>query len=91
MSTTQTLQPEFRSALDLCVSSLRRVAGSGLGPGLDRRMSALLQRKEFLSSDEHQELLDLVRFAEGRALERLEAEAALQRLRAAAPDLMDDE
>jgi len=90
LSTSQWLHPELRSALDLCVSSLRRVASSDLGLGLERRLSALQERKEFLSDDEHQELLAMVRFAEARAVERLEAELALRRLREVAPDLMDD-
>jgi len=53
-------------------------------------MQALGERKEFLSQGEHEELLALIDFAHKRTIEKLEAQAALDRLRTALPGVMSD-
>jgi hypothetical protein len=53
-------------------------------------MQALGERKEFLSQGEHEELLALVDFAHKRTIEKLEAQAALDRLRAALPGVLSE-
>jgi len=45
------------------------------------------ERKEFLSSPEHEELMALVSFTQQRSIEKLEAELALQSIEAACPQL----
>jgi hypothetical protein len=55
-------------------------------PALDQRLRDLGERKEFLSPEEHAELLALVAFTQQRTLEKLEAELALRRLQAVVPD-----
>ena len=71
-----------------CARALRAVADYELEPALDRRLCSLGERKEFLSPEEHLELLDLVAFTRRRSIEKLEARLALQRLREIAPDLV---
>ncbi len=73
---TKRLQSAFRT----CERALRRVADYRLDPALDQRLRDLGERKEWLSRAEHDELLALVTFTQQRALEKLEAEAALQEL-----------
>jgi hypothetical protein len=87
MSTISTAEPRFRSALDACVHALARVAGYELDPQLARRLHELSERKEFLDSSEHDQLLALVSFSQQRSIEKLEARAALNRLRDVFPDL----
>jgi hypothetical protein len=53
-------------------------------------MQELGERKEFLSQEERLELLALVDFAHKRTIEKLEAQAALDRLRTALPGLLTD-
>jgi hypothetical protein len=53
-------------------------------------MHELGERKEFLSQGEHEELLALVDFAHKRVIEKLEAQAALDRLRTALPGVLSD-
>jgi hypothetical protein len=53
-------------------------------------MRQLGERKEFLSPEEHEELLALVDFAHQRTLEKLEAKAALDRLRTTLPGVLFD-
>ena len=71
-----------------CIRALRPVADYELEPALDRRLSDLGERKEFLTPVEHAELLDLVAFARHRSLEKLEAQLALRRLQEVAPDVV---
>jgi hypothetical protein len=85
MSVT-TAGPQWEAALQSCRQVLRRVANTALDPALDRRLCDLGERKEFLSAGEHQELLALVAFTQQRTLEKLEAELALRRLQAVAPE-----
>lgn len=63
-----------------CVRAFRSVAEYELEPALDRRLLDLGERKEFLTADQHAELLDLVAFAQHRSQEKLEARLALRRL-----------
>lgn len=86
MTTLSTAQPDLRSALEACRSALRRVAMDTMPPALDQRLRDLGERKEFLSPEEHAELLALVAFTQQRTLEKLEAELALRRLQAVVPD-----
>jgi hypothetical protein len=87
MSTLTPPAPGSREALISCVSALRRVAEYKLDPALDRRMLELGERKEYLSPDEHAELMALVTFSQTRTVEKLDAELALRRLESAFPEL----
>ncbi len=80
---TKRLQSAFRT----CERALRRVADYRLDPALDQRLRDLGERKEWLSRDEHDELLALVAFTQQRTLEKLEAEAALQELQSVCAQL----
>jgi len=71
-----------------CARALRPVAEYQLEPALDHRLRDLGERKEFLSSAEHAELIDLVAFSRKRSIERLSARLALQRLNEIAPELV---
>ena len=81
--------PGFESALAQTVKALRRLAGYEIEPAIKERMQDLGERKEFLSVAEHAELMSLIGFAEHRTIERLEAEAALKRLRQFVPQLVE--
>ena len=83
------LRKELKTALMPTVAALRRLADYSLEPSLDRRMQSLGERKEFLSKEEHAELMALVTFAERRTLEKLQAEVALQRLHELLPELVN--
>jgi hypothetical protein len=65
------------------------MAAYELEPPIARRIEDLSERKEFLDSADHDELLALVHFAQQRTLERLEAQVALQRLREIVPELVN--
>ena len=52
-------------------------------------MRDLGERKESLSPDEHAELMTFVSFGEKRAIEKLEAQAALQKLDETLPGLLN--
>ena len=90
MTTVSTEDPQFLAAIQACTVALRRLADYELNPPLSRRMHALGARKEFLSSAEHEELLALVDFAHQRTIEKLEAQAALDRLQTALPGVLSD-
>jgi hypothetical protein len=61
-----------------CARALRPVADYQLEPALDdRRLRDLGERKEFLSPEEHAELIDLVAFSRKRSIEKLGARLAL--------------
>ena len=81
-------EPRFEDALELCVDALRRIAKYELDDVLNRRMRQLGERKEFLSEDEHGELISLVEFAERRTREKLDAQLALNRLGQILPGLV---
>lgn len=90
MTTVSTEDPQFQSAIQACAVALRRMAAYELDASLDRRMHELGERKEFLNQAEHEELLALVDFTRKRTIEKLEACAALDRLRHALPGLLSD-
>ena len=70
-----------------CVAALQRVAVYRLPPALDRRLLWLSENKERLTNAEREELLALVDFAGERTVDKLQAQATLQRLAALWPDL----
>lgn len=82
-------EPDFQDALGLCVGSLRRIAEYELDDAVNRRMQSLGERKEFLSEEEHAELMSMVEFSERRTREKLDAQLALKRLGALLPDLVN--
>jgi hypothetical protein len=90
MATVSTEDPQFQLAIQACMVALRRMANYELEPSLYRRMQALGERKEFLNQGEHEELLALVDFAHKRTIEKLEAQAALDHLRAALPGVLSE-
>jgi hypothetical protein len=90
MTTVSTEDPQFQSAIEACAVALRRMADYKLNPTLSQRMHELGERKEYLSPDEHEELLALVDFTQKRTVEKLEAQTALSRLRAALPGLLSE-
>jgi hypothetical protein len=90
MTTVSTEDPQFKLAIQACTVALRRMAAYELEPSLHRRMRELGARKEFLSAVEHEELLALVDFAHQRTIEKLEAQVALDCLRAALPGVLSD-
>ena len=79
MSTTAPIQA--------AAAALRRVAGYSLPSELDRRILELGERKESLTDDERAELMAWVAFTQQRSVEKFEAQAALNRLLAAFPEL----
>jgi hypothetical protein len=81
--------PGFESALAQGVNALLRLARYDLEPAIQERMHDLGERKEFLSAAEHAELVSLIEFVEHRTIERLEAQAALKRLRQFVPQLVE--
>ena len=90
MTTVSTEDPQFQRAIQACAVALRRMADYEIEPSLHRRMQVLGERKEFLSQEEQEELLALVDFAHKRTIEKLEAQAALDRLRTALPGVLSD-
>ena len=90
MATISTEDPQFQSAIEACAVALRRMADYELNSTLSQRMHELGDRKEYLSSEEHEELLALVDFTQKRTVEKLEAQAALSRLQAALPGLLSE-
>jgi hypothetical protein len=80
--------PRLATALDLCIRSLRVLAQYELDEPLQRRLSDLGERKEFLDSAEHEELVSLVSFTEKRTEEKLQAQLALRRLQEFLPDMV---
>ncbi len=86
MPTVSTADPQFQSAIQACVVALHKLADYELDAPLHNRIHELGERKEFLTTAEHEELLALVAFLHERTIEKLEAQAALARLRVAIPD-----
>lgn len=86
--TVSTGEPRFRSALEACIVSLRRIAGYELEPRVARQIEELSEKKEFLDSAQHEELMGLIAFTQQRTIEKLEAQAALKRLGEIFPELV---
>jgi hypothetical protein len=80
MATVPTADSENHSAVEACVSALRRLANYEIEPTLQDRLLDLGERKEFLSRGDHDELMALVDFTRKRTIESLEAKRALVRL-----------
>jgi hypothetical protein len=87
--TTLNSDPALEEVLAGCVAALRRVAKSRLPAALDRRLLWLSENKERLSEAEREELLAAVEFAEDRTVEKVQAQAVLQRLARLYPHLVD--
>jgi hypothetical protein len=85
---TSNPDPALEEVLATCVAALRRVAEYRLPPALDRRLLWLSENKEKLSEAEREELLATVEFAEDRTVEKLQAQAVLQRLGRLYPHLV---
>jgi hypothetical protein len=90
MITVSTADPQFQSAIHACAVALHRMAVYELDPLLHKRMHELGERKEFLTPEEHEELLVLVDFVHKRTIEKLEARTALTQLRTVLPDVLSD-
>ncbi len=90
MIMVSTADPQFQSAIQACAAALHKMADYELNPLLRKRMHDLGERKEFLTLEEHEELLALVDFMHKRTIEKLEAQTALVRLRTALPGLLPD-
>ena len=71
-----------------CVGALRRVAQYRLPSTFDQRLLWLSEHKEILSPAERQELESLVEFAEERTVEKLQAQAALERVASTWPQIL---
>ena len=80
MATVPTTDSQIHSAVEACVSALRKIADYGLEPSLQDRLLDLGERKEFLSSAEHDVLVALVDLTQKRTIKSLEAKIAPARL-----------
>jgi hypothetical protein len=80
MATVPTADSKIHSAVEACVSALRRIADYELEPSLQNRLLDLGERKEFLSQPAYDELVALVDFTHKRTIESFEAKIALTRL-----------
>ena len=78
MATISTEDPQFQSAIEACAVALRRMADYELNPTLNQRMHELGERKEYLSPNEHEELLALVDFTQKRTVEKLRCRSAVK-------------
>jgi len=90
VSSVLTPNSDVYSALRDGVEALRAVSEYRLPAQLARRMHELGERKEFLTPEEHAELMELVEFAENRTIEKLKAMLALKRLRETVPELFEN-
>jgi hypothetical protein len=86
MAVVSTTDPQLQTAIRNSVRALRRIADYTLPPDLDRYIRELGERKEFLSPQEHEQLLALVSLTEQRSIDKLQAELALQQLQACFPN-----
>ncbi len=87
MPAAHSVDPQPRRAIEGSVAALQRLAESDLPASLESRLRDLGQRKDSLREAELEEYSSLVDFWKSRTLEKAEAAVALQRLRAAIPDL----
>jgi hypothetical protein len=69
------------------MATLEQVACYRLPPAIDRRLLWLSENKERLTPAEREELSALVDFAKDRTIEKVRAQATLQRLSALFPQL----
>ena len=89
LADTLTSEPQFESAMQLCVVALRRLAEYELDEAINDRMLDMGERKEFLNESQHAELMSLVSFSERRMTEKLEAQVALKRLGEVLPEVVN--
>lgn len=80
MATVFIDEPGFQDAIASCRSVLNRLVEYQLESGMMQRLNELSDRKEFLNSEEHAELMALVDFSEHRTIEGLAAKVALRQL-----------
>ncbi len=88
MVTLPTTELQFRSAISSAEAALRRLANYELDEPLAHRLEALSEEKEFLTAEQHAELLALVEFARRRTIEKLEAQLALKQLHDIVPEMV---
>jgi hypothetical protein len=88
LATVSTSKPQFKRALDACVSALRRMAEYELEKPINKRLLELSENKEFLTKAEKEELAALVDFWQKRTIEKLEAQVALKLLTQVFPDFI---
>lgn len=88
MVTLATTEPQLRLAMNSAAAALRRLAHFELDLPLAHRLDALSEQKEFLSAEQHAELLALVEFARRRTIEKLEALLALKQLHEIVPEMV---
>ena len=88
MATLLAAEPRLEPALKACITALRGLAEYELAPALSERLLEMSENKEFLDCDQHDQLLALVEFTQQRSKEKLEAQAALQRLREIIPEMV---
>lgn len=89
MATASNADPHIQSTIALCATALGKIADYELEPSLQRRLEDLGERKEFLDTEEHDELLALVNFTQRRTIESLEAKLALKQLRESFPNMVN--
>ena len=89
MSAILTPDSDAYGALRDGVDALRQLAEYRLPPHLQRRMHDLGENKEFLSPEQHAELVELVEFSQGLNVEKLKAMLAIKRLRESVPSLFE--
>ena len=70
-----------------CAATLRRLAEYRLPAALDQRLLWLSENKELLTETERRELLALVELADEKTVEKLQSQAALQRIGQVFPKL----
>lgn len=89
MTTTNTpTNHAFEEVLSDCAAALKRIADYRLPQALDRRLLWLSENKERLTEIEKEELFAAIEFAEERTVEKLQAQAVLQKLAQLSPDLV---
>lgn len=76
------------SVIGDCAATLTRLAQYRLPAALDQRLLWLSENKDSLTEVERQELLALVDLANEKTIEKLQAQASLQRIGQAFPDLV---
>ena len=86
-TTEQLMHEPAGSILRDCIATLEHVANDRLPAAMDRRLRWLSENKDSLTSDERDELLALVDFAEDRTLDKVKARVTLQRLGELLPQL----
>lgn len=86
MAAPSAIEPRLQVAVKNSAKALRRMVEYRMPPALDRKMLELGERKEFISPEEHEQLMALVEFSEERSAEKLEAELALKQLQSLFPE-----